>query len=117
MSLLEMSSMDESMNQEGSPVNYSGAEVTNNTTITPVSSWEMPDIRGILSGIENAIMEKLIDWGYDPAHTMFWIVVLLGLAFIYNWMTSRATTKLQGGNKYLLFIIIFIGILWFLEVI
>jgi hypothetical protein len=90
---------------------------TANETINPVSSWEMPDIRGILSGIENAIMEKLIDWGYDPAHTMFWVVVLLGLAFIYNWMTSRATTKLQGGNKYLLLIILFIGVLWFLEVI
>lgn len=98
-------------------MNNTTTNQTSDETINSVSSLELPDIRGILSGIENAIMEKLIAWGYDPAHTMFWVVVLLGLAFIYNWMTSRATTKLQGGNKYLLFIIIFIGILWFLEVI
>jgi hypothetical protein len=39
------------------------------------------------------------------------------VAFILNYLTSGATARLQGGNKWILFIVVFIGILWYLEVV
>jgi hypothetical protein len=98
-------------------MNNTTTNTTANETISQSPALDLPDPRGILSSIESTVIDKLTDWGYDPTHALFLFVVLLLLAFVYNWLTSGATARLQGGNKYLLFIVIFIAILWFLEVI
>jgi len=102
----------------------SGEEVTNTTinstateTATNGTSWTLPDTldpRELLTTAETTMMDKLTAWGYDPAHALFLFVLVLVLAFAFNYLTSGATAKMQGGNKYLLFIIVFLGILWFI---
>ena len=82
---------------------------------SPLSS--LPDPRNLLATVESSVSDKLLDWGQDPFHAMFLFVLVLLVAFAFNYLTSGATAKMQGGNKYLLFIIIILGILWFLEVI
>lgn len=90
---------------------------TANETISQSPAFDTLDPRGIMSGIENSVMSTLSDWGYDPAHALFLFGVLMLLAFAINYLTSGATARLQGGNKWILFLIVFIGILWYLEVI
>lgn len=95
-------------------MNETTTNTTANETISQSPSWGLPDFRGILDGVETSIIDKLVSWGYDPTHTLFLFGIILSLAFIANYLTSGATAKLQGGNKYILFIFIFILILWYL---
>ena len=97
-------------------MNNTTANTTANETIIKSPAWDIPDPRGILSSVENTVLEKLTDWGYDPAHALFLFAVVLVFAFLINYLTSGATAKMQGGNKYLLFLVILLAILWFLGV-
>ena len=98
-------------------MNNTTTNTTANETISPSPAFDLPDPRGIMSDIENSVMSMLADWGYDPAHALFLFGVLMLLAFALNYLTSNATARLQGGNKWILFLIVLIGILWYLEVI
>jgi len=93
-------------------------QAANNATTSQVADTlaAIPDLRGILSSVESALEDKLIDWGQDPFHTMCLMSLLFVFAFLINCGTSNATKKLQGGNKWLLYLIVFLGILWWLEV-
>ena len=90
---------------------------TANETTDQIPTLDLPDPRGILADVEASVSDTLTNWGYDPAHALFLFGVLMLLAFALNYLTSGATAKLQGGNKWILYIIVFIGILWYLEVI
>jgi hypothetical protein len=90
---------------------------TANETTAQIPALDLPDPRGILSGVESSVMDTLTSWGYEPSHALFLFGALMLLAFALNYLTSGATARLQGGNKWILFIVVFIGILWYLEVI
>ena len=90
---------------------------TANETTAQIPALDLPDPRGILADVEASVVDTLTNWGHDPVHALFLFGVLMLLAFALNYLTSGATAKLQGGNKWILYIVVFIGILWYLEVI
>jgi hypothetical protein len=94
-------------------------QAANNATTSQAVNHlsSIPDPRGLLSSVESSVMDKLTDWGYDPAHALFLFAGVLLLAFAVNYLMSDATKRMQGGNKWILFILVIIGILWWLEVI
>ena len=93
---------------------------TANETISQSSGFKLPDLpdpRGLISSAQSYTEDLLVSWDQDPFDTMFLLTGLLILVCIYFIATSGAAVRIQGGTKYLLFIVAFIGILWFLEVI
>ena len=93
---------------------------TANETTNQSSGFKIPDLpdpRGIVASTQNYVADTLVDGGQDPYDTMFLFAGVLIIICIYFMATSGAAVRLQGGTKYILYILAFIVILWYLEVI
>jgi hypothetical protein len=91
--------------------------VTNATYYNPVNTTNIPDMGGMLGGLEGTVKDTLTSWGLDAFHTIFTLfvgfIVLIG---IYHFFVTT-TSKSSGIFKPIFYIVALIIILLGLGVI